>query len=458
MSGLDERLDPVIIGKNIRRIRKNKGLTIVELANRLGYATGKISNIENGKRINISLDELEKFSKALNVPLEELVMVDPSPYLSELEELRHSITVVQHKLSAGWVNGLNKTLEHLREKAAQSSNQSIWAHLSFLWAEYYRAISDFESAMQCYRESIESHGQDLETVEIKMRSFNGLASLLVEKQKLFDAIDVLRESLNYADHHPVCSIDLSNVHFNLTILYLHIGHVDLAKYHIQTCMEITHNKHEQTFYQASFLMSITYMINKRYQDAYPFLIKSMSWFQRQKDLDYLYKSLELIFFLQRVRPNHLFADLLTNIKDFLDIEVPANILSQQYKCFFRLIELEIENENYDDARNMIDKCKQRFDLYSIKDGYKLFALEAYLIRKTSEDRKAERAALENALYSLPQEDNSVDKANILFRLGQLHLPERIRLYEEALRIYTDVYQEKYYIDGTLLSFLPKLRY
>lgn len=38
------------IGKAIRDVRRNKGITQEELANRLGKATSYISHIENGKR------------------------------------------------------------------------------------------------------------------------------------------------------------------------------------------------------------------------------------------------------------------------------------------------------------------------------------------------------------------------------------------------------------------------
>lgn len=61
----------VIVGKNIKRIRKNKGLTQVELADLIQYNEGTIANIENNSFQTFSLEFLYIISKKLNVPMAE---------------------------------------------------------------------------------------------------------------------------------------------------------------------------------------------------------------------------------------------------------------------------------------------------------------------------------------------------------------------------------------------------
>ena len=61
----------VIVGKNIKRIRKEKGLTQVELADLIQYSEGTIANIENDSYQTFSLEFLYILSKKLNVPIEE---------------------------------------------------------------------------------------------------------------------------------------------------------------------------------------------------------------------------------------------------------------------------------------------------------------------------------------------------------------------------------------------------
>lgn len=54
----------VIVGKNIRRIRKEKGLTQVQLADLIQYNEGTIANIENSSYQTFSLEFLYVISKS----------------------------------------------------------------------------------------------------------------------------------------------------------------------------------------------------------------------------------------------------------------------------------------------------------------------------------------------------------------------------------------------------------
>ncbi len=60
------------LGENIRRIRKEKPMTQIELCRKLGLDRAYISNIENGKK-NPTLTTIEKIAKALTVSIEELM-------------------------------------------------------------------------------------------------------------------------------------------------------------------------------------------------------------------------------------------------------------------------------------------------------------------------------------------------------------------------------------------------
>lgn len=61
----------VIVGKNIRRIRKEHKLTQVQLADLLGYHEGTIANIENDSYATFSLEFVYMISKKLKVPIVE---------------------------------------------------------------------------------------------------------------------------------------------------------------------------------------------------------------------------------------------------------------------------------------------------------------------------------------------------------------------------------------------------
>ncbi|EOU1805661.1 helix-turn-helix transcriptional regulator [Clostridium perfringens] len=64
------------IGKNIRRIRKSKGLTIRDLSKKSEVSQGYISDLENERETLPSLDVLGKLANALEVPITKLLEVE----------------------------------------------------------------------------------------------------------------------------------------------------------------------------------------------------------------------------------------------------------------------------------------------------------------------------------------------------------------------------------------------
>ncbi|MEH6705551.1 MULTISPECIES: helix-turn-helix domain-containing protein [Galbibacter] len=74
MSNLDKKRQ-LIFGRNLLRIRKEKGLSQDDLATRCRVTKGNISVIENGER-NFQFTTLLALAKALEVQPKELLDVD----------------------------------------------------------------------------------------------------------------------------------------------------------------------------------------------------------------------------------------------------------------------------------------------------------------------------------------------------------------------------------------------
>ncbi|KQV25980.1 helix-turn-helix domain-containing protein [Yonghaparkia sp. Root332] len=68
----EEVLDPLTLGRRIRQLRSDAGLTLAELGERIGVATSHVSVLENGKR-EAKLGELQAIARALDVSLERLL-------------------------------------------------------------------------------------------------------------------------------------------------------------------------------------------------------------------------------------------------------------------------------------------------------------------------------------------------------------------------------------------------
>ena len=82
------------IGDRIKTVRMEKGLSITQLAKKMGVAEGTIRQYETGRR-NPKPKTIEKFASALNVSVDYLC-VDPDEYKKWLEEIEQK-TLLSHE-------------------------------------------------------------------------------------------------------------------------------------------------------------------------------------------------------------------------------------------------------------------------------------------------------------------------------------------------------------------------
>jgi transcriptional regulator with XRE-family HTH domain len=66
-------MSPQRIGRVLKRLRENKGLSQAALAKQSGVAQGYISQMEAGEKKNPGIETLKKIAKALGVPVTELL-------------------------------------------------------------------------------------------------------------------------------------------------------------------------------------------------------------------------------------------------------------------------------------------------------------------------------------------------------------------------------------------------
>ena len=63
-----------LIGDNVRKYRRQKGLSQEQLGELVGFSQSKISKIERGERGDWdSLSDLKLIAKVMDVPIEELI-------------------------------------------------------------------------------------------------------------------------------------------------------------------------------------------------------------------------------------------------------------------------------------------------------------------------------------------------------------------------------------------------
>jgi predicted transcriptional regulator/DNA-binding Xre family transcriptional regulator len=79
-----ESYDPLVVGRRVRELRTAAGLTLSDLAGRLGRAPSHLSMVENGKR-ELRLGELHAMAGALGVDVGDLLSQAPRSRRAQLE-------------------------------------------------------------------------------------------------------------------------------------------------------------------------------------------------------------------------------------------------------------------------------------------------------------------------------------------------------------------------------------
>src|SRR6188474_3076981 len=80
----EDVLDSLTVGRRIRQLRLDRGMTLDVLATHLGRAISQVSVIENGKR-ELKLGELQRLARILGVTLDELLSPEPPSKRAALE-------------------------------------------------------------------------------------------------------------------------------------------------------------------------------------------------------------------------------------------------------------------------------------------------------------------------------------------------------------------------------------
>ncbi|QWT24287.1 helix-turn-helix domain-containing protein [Subtercola sp. PAMC28395] len=77
-------LDSLTVGRRIRQLRSDKGMTLDALGSAVGRAASQVSVVENGKR-ELKLGDMQRFATALDVTVEQLLDSEPPSRRAALE-------------------------------------------------------------------------------------------------------------------------------------------------------------------------------------------------------------------------------------------------------------------------------------------------------------------------------------------------------------------------------------
>lgn len=127
----------VKFGLYLKDLRERKGLTLIELAEKIGYSDAYISQVEKGRRKNPpTLELLKKLSEGLNVPYSELLKEAGYEDIAEGQRYKEIMDEIRDLESFGYsdvdfinlgeyVKGMREHLGYSIEKVAEMTGLEI---------------------------------------------------------------------------------------------------------------------------------------------------------------------------------------------------------------------------------------------------------------------------------------------------------------------------------------------
>jgi transcriptional regulator with XRE-family HTH domain len=114
-----------MLGERLSNLRKNKGLSQYELADRLGFSRGKLANYEQGSR-QPDYDTLQKIADYFDVSTDYLLGREDSTQSNEKKEVENENLFYFNLegLSEEDIEHLKEHIEFLRRKAKQYNDDS----------------------------------------------------------------------------------------------------------------------------------------------------------------------------------------------------------------------------------------------------------------------------------------------------------------------------------------------
>ncbi|MFB5663848.1 helix-turn-helix domain-containing protein [Alteribacillus sp. HJP-4] len=88
-----------MIGERVKKYRKEKGISLTELADQAGVAKSYLSAIERNIQTNPSVQFLEKISKVLNISIDVLIREEQEVDEKNLDE--DWLKIVQEAMDSG---------------------------------------------------------------------------------------------------------------------------------------------------------------------------------------------------------------------------------------------------------------------------------------------------------------------------------------------------------------------
>lgn len=414
-------MDRIKLGLNIRKIRKEKNITLRDLAKGL-FSLGKMSNIENGIT-DVTEKELLLICNKLEITPEELMPENERVFLNEIHS---KISEIENCI---FLNFFEHAKYLIKELEIVTKEESTQFHLFYLRALLSYKMGDYKGVF-LYLQKILYHTASNE-VELSIQSKSFLLAGVINYY-LGDynaALDMTLKASELIEDKE----DLNKIQYNLAVIQTAQGNIVEAK----VVIEKMDRMYRSTNPKIKYLTALLEVISGDYGEPLERIYQLRSDFFKENDYDTFIRSLLLFIYLNDIQIKRidrysgeifnfleLYLSQLVKINDTEDLSI---LLSQA------LLNSALKRKDKVQAKLLIDYLDNFIDKQPNSSSH---TFSYYLKSKYHElfdpNSLEQKRFLTLALDLLPEEAQSLFKGIIYFELAQLDPTEHINsVYKQA---------------------------
>ena len=401
-------LDSVSLGKYIRKLRKEKNLTLKELSEGI-FSVSKMSYIESGHG-HLSEIQLKEICTKLDISYSELV-----EHFSTINDSSIPLDDLEHHLFLGLYSSVEKKIKKINEQ--QSTETIDQFRFLFLCGEYYYLTKNLNRSIGILLSMEKYVLNDTKNLKYLHRSYNLLATIYYEQENYIEAKKYVNKALRLKKNED----ELWKTELNAAILYA------IERKYIESQTLINRiNKRQEIHFSAKnktlyfqFVLDILEGENKKPSD-----------FKNILDKLKLTKDYELIARLDLIKWN-MIPEKQKLIEETHELELDLLLHTKEKLRGFEKVIMELlhtfiksflEDENYIDSLKFIEKAYSLAEIYpSLENNYLTCYFHAKLVSKTEEENiKRQLELYKNALIYLQSGSIlSLTRGLIHYEIGKL---------------------------------------
>lgn len=458
-----KKFDAILIGKNIRKARKSKGFSISVLSSLCKISVGKLSNLENGKTETVSDEDIHKIALALSISIDDIIIPETYKFPTELEPIIDELQMVSTYISMNLLDLARENIDRIMNEVTESQYEYLQPCLNFHYGEIEKVSLNYDKAIRYFKNVTEVHYDNIFGIGYKIRSINALSCLFYARFEIAEALDTCLTAVELISHEGVSSSEIADTHYNLSIFYTYAGYLSVALLHAKSVPAITVTNHHSNYTnQVKYLIGIIEMQRKEYINAFNYLNEASTYFQREKELKYLYRCIYSLYLIidhvpeaQKKLIKTLEQGIIT---EFIENTITKDQIHIQLSLIHQIAERFIMSSNYDQALELLSKCLDYQNLIPAdRIHYKTHHLLSILRKRTNENLELIKQHLHDSLYYLSTE-RSKEKAMILYELANLEYEKNESPYEESSRIFYELSKKEAFYKRPFSVIIPEPKY